>query len=89
MKDSMFFVVLKMSCSISRQNHLLEVNNTDKDKKQNVCYLETPFCFVKHSSYFGDFLACASLAVTDFLCWERKIILNLKTFVVYHEVSIC
>lgn len=52
MKGSMFFVLSKMSCSVSRQDHLLEVNN--KDKTQNVCYLGTPLCFVKHSSYFGE-----------------------------------
>ena len=53
MEGSMFFVFLKTSCSVSRQTHLLEVNN--KDKNQDVCYLGTPSCFVKHSLRFGDF----------------------------------
>ena len=52
MKGSMFFVLSEMSCSVSRQDHLLEVNN--KDKTQNVCYLGTPLCFVEHSLYFGE-----------------------------------
>ena len=53
MKGSLFFVLLKMSYSVSRQNHLFEVNN----KNQNVCYLGTPLCFAKHFSYFGDFFS--------------------------------
>lgn len=52
MKGSMFYVFLKTSCSVSRQKNLLEVSN--KDKTQNVSYLGTPLCLVKHSSCFGD-----------------------------------
>lgn len=81
MKGSMFFVLLEINCSVSRQNCFLEVNN--KDKSQNVCSLGAHFCFVKPS-------LSACLAVTDFICWESKIILNIKTaFVVNPEVSIC
>lgn len=52
MKGSVFFVVLKMICGISRYNCLVGVNS--KEKNKNVCFLRSPSCFLKLPLYFED-----------------------------------
>lgn len=52
MMGNMFSVLLKLICSVCRQNHLSKMSN--EDKNQNMCCLGTPLCFVRHSLYFRD-----------------------------------